>query len=121
MMAVEETGARLVIDHMGVGDLHYPGGVDNPGFKAILAALERGNTWIKISGNFRIKTDASGQEFVVGDKTVIRDPDTGEVLDESVTEIARLRADTVKEKLSICSVVSGNAGGIHKGHAIQVR
>lgn len=64
---------------------------------------------------------SQGQEFVVGDRQVIRDPDTGEVLDESVQEIARLRADTVKEKLSICSVVSGSAGSIHKGHGIMIR
>ncbi len=52
---VEASGARLVIDHMGVGDLDYPGGVDNPGFRAILAAVERGNTWVKVSGRFRIR------------------------------------------------------------------
>lgn len=61
---VEPTGVRLVIDHMGVGDLHYPGGINNPGFKAILAALERGNTWIKVSGKFRIRTDSTAQDFV---------------------------------------------------------
>lgn len=52
---VEASGAKLVIDHMGVGDLECPGGVNNPGFKAILAAIERGNTWVKISGRFRNK------------------------------------------------------------------
>ncbi|MBL4813270.1 MAG: amidohydrolase family protein [Rhodobacteraceae bacterium] len=50
---VEASGARLVIDHMGVGDLECPGGVNNPGFKAVLAAIDRGNTWVKISGRFR--------------------------------------------------------------------
>ncbi len=59
-----------------------------------------------------------GQTFVVGDSEVIRDPDTGEVLDESVTEVARLKVDSVKEKLGICSVVSGNAGKIEKGMRI---
>jgi curli biogenesis system outer membrane secretion channel CsgG len=62
----------------------------------------------------------SGQTFVVGESEVIRDPDTGEVLDESVTEIARLQASTVKEKLTICTVVSGNAGAIKKGMGIQL-
>lgn len=61
--AVEASGARLVIDHMGIGDLHYPGGIDNPGFKAILAAVERGNTWVKVSGKFRISTDATAAAF----------------------------------------------------------
>ncbi len=61
---------------------------------------------------------APGQTFVVGDSEVIRDPDTGEVLDESVTEVARLKVDSVKEKLSICSVTSGNASKIDKGMRI---
>ena len=61
---------------------------------------------------------APGQTFVVGDSEVIRDPDTGEVLDESVTEVARLKVDSVKEKLSICSVASGNASKIDKGMRI---
>jgi hypothetical protein len=56
---------------------------------------------------------------VVGETEVIRDPDTGEVLDESVNEIARLRAVTVKEKLTICEVVSGNAGAIKKGQGAE--
>ena len=64
---------------------------------------------------------SSGQEFVVGETEVIRDPDTGEVLDESVNEIARLRAATVKEKLTICDVVSGSAGAVKKGQGVQIR
>lgn len=62
---------------------------------------------------------SSGQTFSVGELEVIRDPDTGEVLDESVVEVARLRADTVKEKLSICSIVSGNAASVRKGMKAQ--
>ncbi len=62
----------------------------------------------------------SGQQFVVGTKEVIRDPDTGEVLDESVSEVARLQVDTVKEKLSICSVTSGSVGAVRKGHGVQL-
>lgn len=62
---------------------------------------------------------ASGQVFVVGTHEIIRDPDTGEVLDESVNERARIRVDTVKEKLSICSVISGSAAAIEKGMGIQ--
>jgi curli biogenesis system outer membrane secretion channel CsgG len=61
-----------------------------------------------------------GQVFVVGQEDVIRDPDTGEVLDRSVNEIARLQVDQVKEKLSICSVTKGNAGAIKKGMAVQL-
>jgi len=62
---------------------------------------------------------ATGQSFVVGDAEVVRDPDTGEVLDTSLKEIARIKVDTVKEKLSICSVESGKATAIRKGMAVH--
>jgi curli biogenesis system outer membrane secretion channel CsgG len=61
-----------------------------------------------------------GQVFVVGTADVIRDPDTGEILDESMNEVARLQADTVKEKLSICSVTAGSAGAVKKGMAVHL-
>ncbi len=57
-----------------------------------------------------------GQEFTVGEVEILRDPDTGEVLDESMTEIARLRVSQVKEKISICEVVSGEKCGGLQGH-----
>ena len=57
----------------------------------------------------------AGQEFVVGEANVVRDPDTGEVLDSNVKELARLEVTQVKEKLSICTVKSGNASAIKKG------
>lgn len=63
---------------------------------------------------------ANGQVFVVGTEEVIRDPDTGEVLDRMVSEIARLKAVEVREKLSICEVISGNAGAVRKGQAVQL-
>jgi curli biogenesis system outer membrane secretion channel CsgG len=62
-----------------------------------------------------------GRQFVVGDVEVLRDPDTGEVLDESMTEIASLQVSEVKEKLSICSVTSGDAGAVAKGMAVHLR
>ncbi|MDR3590756.1 MAG: CsgG/HfaB family protein [Negativicutes bacterium] len=61
----------------------------------------------------------SGQTFIVGKADVIRDPSTGEVLDESVSEVARLEVTSVREKLSICQVVSGDAGAVDKGMMIQ--
>lgn len=62
---------------------------------------------------------AVGQAFIVGEVEVIRDPDTGEVLDESMTELARLSVDQVKEKLSITSVTSGKAASVMKGMSIH--
>lgn len=63
---------------------------------------------------------AVGQSFKVGQVEVLRDPDTGEVLDESMTEIAALKVNQVKEKLSIAEVVSGNAAAIKKGMAVHL-
>jgi len=62
---------------------------------------------------------ATGDTFSVGEVEILRDPDTGEVLDESMTEFAHLKVDQVKEKLSICSVTSGDAGRVAKGMTIH--
>jgi curli biogenesis system outer membrane secretion channel CsgG len=61
----------------------------------------------------------AGQTFVVGQADVIRDPDTGEVLDQTVKEVARLQVSQVKEKLSICTVSSGEASAIKRGMMIS--
>ncbi|HEY5551903.1 MAG TPA: amidohydrolase family protein [Opitutaceae bacterium] len=58
---IEASGARLVIDHMG--HVQTPEGVNHPGFKAILKAIERGNTWAKISGRFRFSTAEEGNAY----------------------------------------------------------
>ena len=59
--AIEAAGARLVIDHMG--HIERPEGVNHPGFKAILAAIERGKTWAKVSGRFRFHTGEVGNAY----------------------------------------------------------
>jgi len=61
-----------------------------------------------------------GQSFIVGEVEVLRDPDTGEVLDEDMNEVARLEVTKVKEKLSICSVASGSASAVAKGMTVHV-
>jgi len=61
-----------------------------------------------------------GMTFVVGKREILRDPDTGEILDEEVQQVATLQVTKVKEKLSICNVTSGDAGAIHKGMAISL-
>jgi len=63
---------------------------------------------------------ATGQGFVVGEVEVIRDPDTGEVLLEDMTQIATLQVSQVMEKLSICSVTSGDVGAVAKGMAVHL-
>jgi predicted TIM-barrel fold metal-dependent hydrolase len=58
---VEASGAKLVIDHMG--HMQPEQGINDPGFKAILAAIERGNTWIKMSGRFRFVPPEEADEY----------------------------------------------------------
>jgi len=60
-----------------------------------------------------------GQSFVVGTAEVIRDPDSGEVLDTNLTEVARLEVTEAKEKLSIAKVTSGNATSVRKGMEVH--
>jgi len=60
-----------------------------------------------------------GMTFIVGAANIIRDPSTGEVLDESVDEIARLQVSSVKEKLAICDVINGDLNAITRGMMIQ--
>jgi curli biogenesis system outer membrane secretion channel CsgG len=55
---------------------------------------------------------SSGDEFIVGESEILRDPDTGEVLDEIVKERARVKVVQVGDKTAVCSVVSGNIGQI---------
>lgn len=62
---------------------------------------------------------SSGQRFVVGSETVLRDPDTGEELDRMVEQVAELQCDTVKEKVSLCSVTSGDAAAVERGMGVQ--
>jgi len=57
-----------------------------------------------------------GQTFNVGKAQVLRDPDTGEVLDQSMETMGTIQVVTVKEKLSICKVLQGS--GIQKGMTV---
>ncbi|MEI8351474.1 MAG: CsgG/HfaB family protein, partial [bacterium] len=50
---------------------------------------------------------SEGQTFAVGKMDTTTDPDTGEVLDSSVSKIGKIKATTVKEKISICEATEG--------------
>ena len=50
--AIEQAGVRLVVDHFGRPDLSR--GLDAEGFTTVLRAVERGNTWVKLSAAFRL-------------------------------------------------------------------
>ena len=60
-----------------------------------------------------------GQSFVIGETQTIRDPDTGEVLDSSLNEVARVEVTDVKEKLSIGKIVGGKATSVRKGMGVR--
>jgi predicted TIM-barrel fold metal-dependent hydrolase len=59
--AIEASGARLVIDHLGKPD--PAAGVNCPGFKAVLAAIDRGRTWVKLSAGFRQASPAAARDY----------------------------------------------------------
>ena len=59
--ALQQSGAKLVIDHLG--HLDTPEGVNGEGFKSILAAVERGRTWVKLSGGFRFNPPAAAAQY----------------------------------------------------------
>ncbi len=60
-----------------------------------------------------------GQTFLVGESEELRDPDTGELLDESLNVAGKIETVTVKKKLSICSIVEG-ADKITKGMTVRL-
>lgn len=62
----------------------------------------------------------SGQRFVVGSETVLRDPDTGEELDRIIEQVAELQCDTVREKVSLCKATSGSAAAVERGMAVHI-
>ncbi|PZW48616.1 putative TIM-barrel fold metal-dependent hydrolase [Humitalea rosea] len=59
--AVEGAGVKLVIDHFGKPDEQL--GVNCPGFKAVLAAVERGRTWVKMSAGFRMPSREAARSY----------------------------------------------------------
>ena len=61
-----------------------------------------------------------GNIFSVGNSEIIRDPGTGEVLEEITSEVGRIEVITSKEKLSICNVISGNKDLIAQGMKVTL-
>jgi predicted TIM-barrel fold metal-dependent hydrolase len=55
---IEASGVKLVIDHLGRPEPRA--GVNSDGFKAMLRSIERGRTWVKVSGGYRLGAAASG-------------------------------------------------------------
>jgi curli biogenesis system outer membrane secretion channel CsgG len=57
-----------------------------------------------------------GQVFDVGTSEVLRDPDTGEVLDQVLEKVASIQVKTVKEKIARCEITQGS--GVEKGMVV---
>lgn len=57
-----------------------------------------------------------GQAFNVGKVEVLRDPDTGEVLDKTVEKAGAIEVIKVKEKIAICKIINGS--NIKKGMTV---
>ena len=61
-----------------------------------------------------------GQIFRVGTTEILRSPDSGEVLDESLKQIAEIEVTRVRPKVSYCKVLSGDPRAIRKGLSVQL-
>lgn len=59
------SGVNVVIDHFGHPDPADP--LNCPGFKAMLAAVDTGRCWVKLSGGFRLAGTAAWREDPEGD------------------------------------------------------
>jgi predicted TIM-barrel fold metal-dependent hydrolase len=59
--AIEEAGAKVVVDHLGLFDT--PEGVNGAAFKTLMAAVERGRTWVKLSAGFRFDPPSNARPY----------------------------------------------------------
>ena len=57
-----------------------------------------------------------GQSFDVGKADILRDPDTGEILDQSLDKVGTIQVIKVKKKIAICKVTQGQ--GMKKGMTV---
>jgi len=63
--ALIESGVDIVIDHFGHPDPENP--LECGGFRAMVDAVDKGHTWIKLSGGFRLPGTAAWREDPDGD------------------------------------------------------
>jgi curli biogenesis system outer membrane secretion channel CsgG len=85
----------------------------------------RGNVVMVRDGNVYINRGnregvTEGMTFVVGTAEALRDPSTGEVLDVSFNTLANITVNSVREKIAIATVSSGNIDQIEKGMFVQL-
>lgn len=53
---LEASGVKIVVDHMGRPDQKT--GINSAGFKRLLQSIDKGRTWVKISGGYRLGPQA---------------------------------------------------------------
>jgi predicted TIM-barrel fold metal-dependent hydrolase len=53
---LEASGVKIVVDHLGRPD--PKSGINSEGFKALLRSIDKGRTWVKISGGYRLGPQA---------------------------------------------------------------
>ncbi|CAM3994921.1 2-pyrone-4,6-dicarbaxylate hydrolase [Bordetella tumbae] len=53
---LERSGVKIVIDHIGRPDPVT--GIEGDGFKAMVSSVEKGRTWVKLSGAYRLGENA---------------------------------------------------------------
>jgi predicted TIM-barrel fold metal-dependent hydrolase len=49
---LEASGVKIVVDHLGRPDPRA--GINSEGFRALLRSIEKGRTWVKVSGGYRL-------------------------------------------------------------------
>jgi predicted TIM-barrel fold metal-dependent hydrolase len=54
---LEASGVRIVVDHLGRPDPRN--GINSEGFKGLLRSIEKGRTWVKVSGGYRLGPQSS--------------------------------------------------------------
>lgn len=60
---LNELPVPVVIDHMG--HVQTRDGIEQPGFKALLRLVSQGNSWVKLSGNYRMSSSRPRFDDVV--------------------------------------------------------
>jgi predicted TIM-barrel fold metal-dependent hydrolase len=53
---LEASGVKIVVDHLGRPD--PKSGINSEGFKALLRSIDKGRTWVKLSGGYRLGPQA---------------------------------------------------------------
>jgi predicted TIM-barrel fold metal-dependent hydrolase len=71
LAGLHAAGVKIVVDHFGRPDAQL--GVDDPGFRDLLAAGKTGRTWIKVSAAYRNAAGERGDEIARQAMPLLRD------------------------------------------------